>query len=151
MMVSNRPDFASRLLAICCSPTPRESMATSEATPTLIPSVVSELRRTDSRRLRPASSIRSCAFTVALHLAPGSWRGAVAAQGSLKLQWQIVSNTMLSCRKFSLSDSTKVILNQQRQLQFCLGWYFSRVGHNCVGERLPTLAATLPGQRPYSR
>ena len=57
--VSNRPDFTSRRVASCCRPMPSESIATSEATPTEIPTVVSELRNTDSRRLRTASSARS--------------------------------------------------------------------------------------------
>ena len=41
-------------------------MATSDATPTEMPMVVSEFRRTDSRKLRTASSARSGSFIVAL-------------------------------------------------------------------------------------
>src|SRR5580693_2084489 len=54
--VSNNPDFCNRLPANCCRPIPNESMATSEATPTEMPTVVSELRRMDSRRFRTATS-----------------------------------------------------------------------------------------------
>ena len=68
--VSINPDFISRREAICCSPMPSESMATSDATPTEIPTVVSEFRRIDSRRLRNANSVRSGIFTRGL---PASW------------------------------------------------------------------------------
>src|SRR4051812_40448728 len=57
--VSNSPDFCRREFAICCKPIPSESMATSEATPTAIPTVVSELRSSASRRLRVARSVTS--------------------------------------------------------------------------------------------
>ena len=57
--VSNMPDPARRRVANCCSPTPSESIATSDATPTEIPTVVSPLRNFDWRRLRTASSSKS--------------------------------------------------------------------------------------------
>ena len=78
--VSNNPDFIRRRDASCCNPMPRESMATSDATPTEMPMVVSEFRRTDSRRLRRASSVRSGSFIAAL--APFV-SGAAAARLSL--------------------------------------------------------------------
>src|SRR6266446_6043474 len=56
IMVSKRPLCERRFAASCCRPTPRESIATSEATPTATPSVVRVLRRMDSRRLRRARS-----------------------------------------------------------------------------------------------
>ena len=65
--VSNKPDFIRRRDASCCSPIPRESIATRDATPTEMPMVVSEFRRRDSRKLRRASSARSGSFTAALH------------------------------------------------------------------------------------
>jgi hypothetical protein len=40
--VSNKPDFTRRREASCCNPIPSESIATSDATPTEIPIVVSE-------------------------------------------------------------------------------------------------------------
>src|SRR5271167_4039430 len=59
---SNSPERDNRVLASSCNPTPSESIATSEATPTAIPRVVNELRSTASRRLRAASSVRSRNF-----------------------------------------------------------------------------------------
>ena len=56
---SNSPERCNRRDANCCRPIPSESIATSDATPTEMPSVVSEFRSTDSRRLRPASSMES--------------------------------------------------------------------------------------------
>src|SRR3984957_17406036 len=59
---SNKPDFESFLLASSCNPTPSDNIATSDATPTAIPSVVKEFRSTASRKLRAASSVKSRNF-----------------------------------------------------------------------------------------
>src|SRR5215472_14090626 len=62
-IVSNKPDFSNRRENKACKPVPSESIATSDATPTEIPIVVSEFLSNDSLRLRTASSVRSGIFT----------------------------------------------------------------------------------------
>src|SRR5262249_52033121 len=69
---SNNPDLFSRCEASVCNPTPSDSIATSEATPTATPSVVSELGSTASRRFRTASSVRSRPFICPRAFAPRS-------------------------------------------------------------------------------
>ena len=75
-IVSNNPARATERSTSCCNPTPSESSATSEATPTEMPSVVSELRSTASRKFRAASSVRSPSFIAS---APrGKWLRRIA-------------------------------------------------------------------------
>src|SRR4029077_12405248 len=70
----------SRRDASCCSPMPRESMATSDATPTEMPIVVSEFRSTDSRKSRRASSVKSGIFILSLSFVNSHASGRRAPQ-----------------------------------------------------------------------
>ena len=89
--VSNNPARATERSTNCCRPTPSDSNATSEATPTAMPSVVSEFRRTASRKFRAASSVRSLAF----HRRRSSWE--IAPSESVTMRSAYRSASARSC------------------------------------------------------
>ena len=86
--VSKRPDFCRREFAICCSPMPSESMATSDATPTAIPTVVRELRSRASRRLRVARSVTSLNLTRGLRLLLCACRRSLCRRPKKSAEWR---------------------------------------------------------------